>query len=136
MARLIVVSNRVALPDQKAPTGGLAVGVLAALKGAEGGIWFGWSGKTQETPGSSGFGLECRHNLVVEIDRDSRLAGRRNRLPAASLGKIVFSLHSFSAPLWSVCERNQALPVVTFRPGDNQQHAVRAHADGRPTNLA
>jgi hypothetical protein len=37
MARLIVVSNRVALPDQKAPTGGLAVGVLAALKGAEGG---------------------------------------------------------------------------------------------------
>jgi len=38
MARLIVVSNRVALPDQVVPTGGLAVGVLAALKGAEGSI--------------------------------------------------------------------------------------------------
>jgi trehalose-6-phosphate synthase len=50
MARLIVVSNRVALPDQRAPSGGLAVGVLAALKSAQGGIWFGWSGKTQETP--------------------------------------------------------------------------------------
>ena len=50
MARLIVVSNRVALPDHKASSGGLAVGVLAALKSAQGGIWFGWSGKTQETP--------------------------------------------------------------------------------------
>ncbi len=51
MARLIVVSNRVAHPDQGAPPGGLAVGVLAALHGPDGGIWFGWSGKTQEAPG-------------------------------------------------------------------------------------
>jgi trehalose 6-phosphate synthase len=51
MARLIVVSNRIALPDQSAPAGGLAVGVLAALRGPDGGVWFGWSGKTQETPG-------------------------------------------------------------------------------------
>lgn len=50
MARLIVVSNRVALPDQDVPTGGLAVGVLAALQGPDGGIWFGWSGKTEDTP--------------------------------------------------------------------------------------
>jgi trehalose 6-phosphate synthase len=60
MARLIVVSNRVALPDQLAPTGGLAVGVLAALRGADGGIWFGWSGKTQEVPSSE----------PVEVERD------------------------------------------------------------------
>ena len=51
MARLIVVSNRVALPDQGALPGGLAVGVLAALHGPDGGMWFGWSGKTQEVPG-------------------------------------------------------------------------------------
>ena len=51
MARLIVVSNRVALPDQSLSPGGLAVGVLAALQGPDGGIWFGWSGKTQEVPG-------------------------------------------------------------------------------------
>jgi trehalose 6-phosphate synthase len=60
VARLIVVSNRVALPDQLAPTGGLAVGVLAALRGADGGIWFGWSGKTQEVPSSE----------PVEVERD------------------------------------------------------------------
>jgi trehalose 6-phosphate synthase len=60
MARLIVVSNRVALPDQLAPTGGLAVGVLAALKSSDGGIWFGWSGKTEEVPST----------VPVEVERD------------------------------------------------------------------
>jgi trehalose 6-phosphate synthase len=41
--RLIVVSNRVALPDQTA-TGGLASAMRAALQ-ERGGVWFGWSGK-------------------------------------------------------------------------------------------
>ncbi len=45
MGRLIVVSNRVASPDEtKASAGGLAVGVFGALKDAGGGVWFGWSG--------------------------------------------------------------------------------------------
>ena len=49
MPRLIVVSNRVAVPDANAPrqAGGLAVAVNAALKGREG-IWFGWSGRVAE----------------------------------------------------------------------------------------
>jgi trehalose 6-phosphate synthase len=50
VARLIVVSNRVALPNHDVPAGGLAVGVLAALQGPDRGIWFGWSGKTVDTP--------------------------------------------------------------------------------------
>lgn len=46
MGRLVVVSNRIAPPDdKKASAGGLAVGVLGALKAA-GGLWFGWSGKS------------------------------------------------------------------------------------------
>ncbi|MGB5839333.1 MAG: trehalose-6-phosphate synthase, partial [Brucella anthropi] len=47
MGRLIVVSNRVPLPDEqgKAPAGGLAVALQAALS-ERGGIWLGWSGKT------------------------------------------------------------------------------------------
>ncbi len=45
MGRLIVVSNRIAPPDdKKASAGGLAVGVLGALKNT-GGLWFGWSGE-------------------------------------------------------------------------------------------
>lgn len=46
MSRLVAVSNRVATPRSgKAPPGGLAVGLLAALQ-QHGGLWFGWSGKT------------------------------------------------------------------------------------------
>jgi trehalose 6-phosphate synthase len=45
LARLIVVSNRVALPnrDGSSLAGGLAVAVRSLLKG-HGGLWFGWSG--------------------------------------------------------------------------------------------
>jgi trehalose 6-phosphate synthase len=42
VTRLVCVSNRVSLPCQAAP-GGLAVGLLAALR-QTGGLWFGWSG--------------------------------------------------------------------------------------------
>lgn len=34
MSRLVVVSNRIAPPDNKTSAGGLAVGVLGALKAA------------------------------------------------------------------------------------------------------
>lgn len=45
MSRLVVVSNRIAPPDdKKSSAGGLAVGILGALKTA-GGLWFGWSGE-------------------------------------------------------------------------------------------
>ena len=54
MSRLVVVSNRIAPPDNKGGAGGLAVGVLGALKAA-GGLWFGWSGETgNEDPGRNG----------------------------------------------------------------------------------
>lgn len=44
MTRLINVSNRVAQPRGETPAGGLAVGVLAALR-EHGGVWFGWNGR-------------------------------------------------------------------------------------------
>jgi trehalose 6-phosphate synthase len=44
MSRLVVVSNRVApIQEGEATAGGLAAGVLDALK-QKGGLWFGWSG--------------------------------------------------------------------------------------------
>ncbi len=46
--RLVIVSNRVAIPEENKPAGGgLAVGVLAALRD-HGGIWFGWSGEVTD----------------------------------------------------------------------------------------
>jgi len=76
MARLIVVSNRIALPDQSTPAGGLAVGVLAALHGPDGGVWFGWSGKTQESPSTEPEIREKEGIRFVTID-----------LPSASFDK-------------------------------------------------
>jgi len=51
LARLIVVSNRVALPsrDGTGQAGGLAVALRAVLKRNEG-IWFGWSGDIAKGP--------------------------------------------------------------------------------------
>ena len=50
MSRIVVVSNRVALPSKPGgAAGGLAVAVNAALK-ERGGIWFGWSGRIAEEP--------------------------------------------------------------------------------------
>jgi len=43
MSRLVVVSNRVAIPDESR-AGGLAVALQAALAD-RGGLWFGWSGR-------------------------------------------------------------------------------------------
>ncbi|MCK9367668.1 MAG: trehalose-6-phosphate synthase [Metallibacterium scheffleri] len=46
MSRLVVVSNRVALPEETR-AGGLAVALTAALA-EQGGLWFGWSGRIGE----------------------------------------------------------------------------------------
>jgi trehalose 6-phosphate synthase len=45
VSRLVCVSNRISLPRRGATPGGLAVGVLAAMR-EQGGLWFGWSGET------------------------------------------------------------------------------------------
>jgi trehalose 6-phosphate synthase len=47
--RLVCVSNRISLPGNGATSGGLAVGLLAAMSHT-GGVWFGWSGETSEKP--------------------------------------------------------------------------------------
>jgi trehalose 6-phosphate synthase len=50
MSRLVVVSNRVApIQEGEATAGGLAAGVLDALK-QKGGLWFGWSGEITGEP--------------------------------------------------------------------------------------
>jgi trehalose 6-phosphate synthase len=47
LARLVVVSNRVGIPDGGARAGGLEVAIRPALK-RRGGIWFGWSGRVSD----------------------------------------------------------------------------------------
>ncbi|MGQ4584549.1 alpha,alpha-trehalose-phosphate synthase (UDP-forming) [Lysobacter sp. F60174L2] len=66
MSRLVVVSNRVALPDQP-QSGGLAVALQAALE-ETGGLWFGWSGRID--PGQSGQLSEQSHGDIDYVTLD------------------------------------------------------------------
>ncbi len=66
MKRLIVVSNRVAMPD-KSGAGGLAVGLEAALSEV-GGLWFGWSGAVSESPPASPSLIEHGPFKLATID--------------------------------------------------------------------
>jgi trehalose 6-phosphate synthase len=51
--RLVAVSNRVPIPRKTAAPGGLAVGLLSAMR-SRGGLWFGWSGElAAEGPGET-----------------------------------------------------------------------------------
>ncbi|MBI4365658.1 MAG: trehalose-6-phosphate synthase [Deltaproteobacteria bacterium] len=47
MARLVVVSNRVGIPDSGARAGGLEVSIRPALR-RRGGVWFGWNGRVAD----------------------------------------------------------------------------------------
>jgi trehalose 6-phosphate synthase len=68
MSRLVVVSNRVAaINEGKAAAGGLAAGVSDALK-AQGGIWFGWSGKTSSNPSRTPERHELGRVTLLTID--------------------------------------------------------------------
>ena len=72
MTRLVAVSNRVNVPRARStPAGGLAVGVLAAMK-SRGGLWFGWSGEvTDGEPGAAT--LTARQDVTfatIDLPRD------------------------------------------------------------------
>ncbi|MFO1184931.1 MAG: alpha,alpha-trehalose-phosphate synthase (UDP-forming) [Bauldia sp.] len=72
-SRLVVVSNRVPVPQSGAASGGLAVALRAALA-ERGGLWFGWSGKTSgdlelESPRTQVFGA-ITYSLVDLTKKD------------------------------------------------------------------
>lgn len=65
MSRLVVVSNRIAIPDgSKSSAGGLAVGILDALKNT-GGLWFGWNGEISEFTGEEDEVSQVEHDGIT-----------------------------------------------------------------------
>jgi trehalose 6-phosphate synthase len=67
--RLIIVSNRVAVPEpgNAQMAGGLVVAVKAALRNRTG-VWFGWSGKIDETETAQPRIVERNHITYAVID--------------------------------------------------------------------
>ena len=82
MSRLVVISNRVALPKQT-QTGGLASAMNAALQ-ERGGLWFGWSGHIGKESGMELHEVTERNISYATIDlsrkdHDEYYAGFANR---------------------------------------------------------
>ena len=67
--RLIIVSNRVAVPEpgNQQMVGGLVVAVKAALRNRTG-VWFGWSGKIDETETAEPRIVQRNHIAYAVID--------------------------------------------------------------------
>ncbi|HEY8578300.1 MAG TPA: alpha,alpha-trehalose-phosphate synthase (UDP-forming), partial [Beijerinckiaceae bacterium] len=85
MSRLVVVSNRVSLPDPtgKSAAGGLAVALKEALESRRG-LWFGWSGKVAAQPSRQATLLErggVSYALMdlTATDRQEYYSGFANR---------------------------------------------------------
>lgn len=70
-ARLVCVSNRVTLPRKAAAPGGLAVGILGALK-RTGGMWFGWGGELEDAaPGPAELSVRDRVTYAtISLNRE------------------------------------------------------------------
>ena len=72
MARLVVVSNRVGIPDRGARPGGLEVAIRPALK-RHGGLWFGWSGRVADEDVPQTVRIEAQDNITyatVDLAKD------------------------------------------------------------------
>ena len=69
MSRLVIVSNRVTVPEpgRPPPPGGLAVAVHAALRSRPG-LWFGWSGKVDDGEASEPAAVE--HDNITYVVTD------------------------------------------------------------------
>ena len=109
MARLVIVSNRLTLPgDGQTRAGGLAVAMRDALR-EHGGLWFGWSGETAETPGDT-----------PQITTRGKITYAATDLSAAEYR--LYYLGYANATLW---------PLFHFRLGlmEYRRDAARAYLD-------
>ncbi|MBX6317129.1 alpha,alpha-trehalose-phosphate synthase (UDP-forming) [Pigmentiphaga sp.] len=84
MSKLVIVSNRVpSAAVGRSSAGGLAVGVLDALKRQDG-LWFGWNGKIEENPAEAGLStyrigrLDCATTSLSREEYDAYYRGFSN----------------------------------------------------------
>jgi trehalose 6-phosphate synthase len=131
MARLVVVSNRVApVEEGKQQAGGLAVAVLAALK-KTGGVWFGWSGEVVDGEAGdlriSRSGPITRATLdLTRRDHDEYYNGFANST-LWPLFHYRLGLLTFSRRTWEAYERVNALFAERVAPFVQPEDMVWVH---------
>lgn len=126
--RLVIVSNRVTIPDrsEKAAAGGLAVALREALD-SHGGLWFGWSGAVAENAATAPVKTTQRGKVTYAVtdltagERDSYYLGFSNRalwpLMHYRLGLTEFSRTEYEGYL-GVNRRFAKALVAMLQPED------------------
>lgn len=124
--RLVIVSNRVAVPDrgEKAAAGGLAVALREALE-VEGGLWFGWSGEVSSSAPEPRIVQRGKVTYAVtdltEAERRSYYLGFSNRalwpIMHYRLGLTEFTRSDYTGYL-AVNRRFAKALVALLRPDD------------------
>lgn len=95
MSRLIVLSNRVKLPDNGPMAGGLAV-ALQNLPIGESGIWMGWNGDITDSDESSH--SAARHNETANNEFSSRKYPILSSADGPGTNKITYVTTALTAP--------------------------------------
>ncbi len=126
--RLVIVSNRVTIPDrsEKAAAGGLAVALREALD-SHGGLWFGWSGEVAENAAGAPLKTAQRGKVTYAVtdltsaERESYYLGFSNRalwpLMHYRLGLTEFSRTEYEGYL-GVNRRFAKALVAMLKPDD------------------
>jgi trehalose 6-phosphate synthase len=125
--RLVIVSNRVTIPDrtEKAVAGGLAVALREALE-TQGGLWFGWSGnvtqaETHEVRSVQRGKVTYAVTDLSEAERQTYYLGFSNRALWPNmhyrLGLTEFSRTDYAGYL-AVNRRFAKALVAMLEPGD------------------
>lgn len=107
--RLVNVSNRISIPRRAAAPGGLAVGVLAAMR-ARGGLWFGASGEAPQGNSNAPKLVERDHVTYATIDVPENIyAPYYNGFANGTLWPL---LHSFLGTFHYSAQEYQAYDAV------------------------
>ena len=118
MSRLVIVSNRVALPGEGAQrSGGLVTGIVDALHQA-GGLWFGWSGKLGDTPSANVLEADGVTYATIDLTRAEH-GGYYSGLSNAALWPLFhyrLDLVNFTRQDFAAYLRVNALFAETLAP--------------------
>ena len=149
MSRLVIVSNRVSVPEAagKVTAGGLAVALRAAFQSHQG-LWFGWSGKVTAHPASQARMVDkgnIRYVLMdlTSLDRQEYYYGFANRALWPTMhyrvGLSDFSWTDYAGYLRVNRTFAQAL-VKLVSPSDlvwvHDYHLIPLAAELRPLGLS
>jgi trehalose 6-phosphate synthase len=134
MGRLVVVSNRVALPGENR-AGGLAVALQAALEDRaqqrHGGLWFGWSGKIDPTRSGRLHEQQIDGITYATIDLSRRdHADYYNGFANRSLWPLLhfrMDLVDYSRETWAAYRRVNALFAEKLAPMLRDDDLVWVH---------